>query len=273
MPLAHTVVARDGSQPERLLLLLHGLLGRGDNLFGLARRFVAEDEAFGVVLPDLRMHGASQSQPPPHTLAAAADDVRELVAQLPQPVTAVAGHSFGGKVALRLLSDPWPALRWLGVLDANPSARTARDESDSTSRVLAALAAAPTRFPNRNAFTSALSAAGVEPALGQWLAKNLVREGEQLRFGLDLTGIALLLADYDRNDLWPLVEAPPPDIALCFAIGGRSNALSRADKERLRALAARSVLELHELPEAGHWVHVDDPDGVLRVLLRARNPS
>jgi pimeloyl-ACP methyl ester carboxylesterase len=268
MVLAHEIVLPPGSPPTQLLVLLHGLLGRGSNLLGLARRFVAEEPSFGVVLPDLRMHGDSQALAPPHDLARAAADVRALIAQLDLPVTALAGHSFGGKVALRELADPWPELRSLCVLDASPSARTSRPADDTTTRVLAALRAAPAHFASRTQFVQALAQAGVADALGQWLAKNLVRAGEQLRFGLDLAAIAALLTDYDQNDLWALVEAPPPEIRLCFALGGRSNALGPDERERLRALAGRSVLDLHELAQAGHWLHVDDPEGVLAVLRR-----
>lgn len=271
MTLAYDLITHEEARPQRLLLLLHGLLGRGSNLLGLARRFVAEDPRFGVVLPDLRMHGASQALAPPHDLASAAADVRALIGDLPQPVTAVAGHSFGGKVALLQLAQPWPELEWLCVLDASPSARTSRPADETTSQVLAALAAAPARFASRSDFVRALAAAGVGEALGQWLAKNLVREDDGLRFGLNLRAIHALLADHDRNDLWPLVEAPPPGIRLCFALGGRSTSVSAQDRGRLQALAQRGVLELHELPDAGHWVHVDDPDGVLQVLLRCRS--
>lgn len=42
--------------------------------------------------------------------------------------------------------------------------------------------------------------------------------------------------------------------------------------ETLRGLAAvpgmadRGVLEYHELPDAGHWVHVDNPQGLLDMI-------
>ena len=269
MTLAHTLVTHDGAQPSRWMLLLHGLLGRGSNLLGLARRLAADDPDTGVVLPDLRMHGDSQHCAPPHTLARAAGDVRELVAALPVTVPALAGHSFGGKVALRLLDDPWPALESVFVLDASPSSRRDRPANDTTLRVIAALGAAPPRFESRQRFMEALERAGIDLGLRQWLAKNLVRDGAQYRFAIDLDAIAELLADYDRNDLWPIASAPPPSIRLAFAIGGRSASLSAAEQSRLRALARRGVIALHELPKAGHWVHVDDPDGVLRVLQTA----
>ena len=137
-------------------------------------------------------------------------------------------------------------------------------------RVMAALAAAPARYATRHQFMGALEAEGIDLGLRQWLAKNLVRDGEQYRFAIDLGAIPELLADYDRYDLWPIVESPPPSVRLAFAIGGRSASLSAAEQSRLRELARRGVIALHELPKAGHWIHVDDPDGVLRVLQSSR---
>ena len=269
MPLAHTLVTHDGARPSRWTMLLHGLLGRGGNLLALARRLTADHPDTGVVLPDLRMHGDSQHCTPPHTLARAAADIHELVAALPQPVATLAGHSFGGKVALRVLAEPWPALTSTFVLDASPSSRRDRPATDTTLRVIEALAGAPPRFTNRSQFMAVLERAGIDVGLRQWLAKNLVRDGELYRFALDLDAISALLADYDRHDLWPIVQAPPPPVRLAFAIGGRSGSLSPAEQSRLRELARRGVIALHELPKAGHWVHVDDPDGVLRVLQTA----
>ena len=75
------------------------------------------------------------------------------------------------------------------------------------------------------------------------------------------------LADFDRKDLWPLVEAPPPGLTLRVVVAGQSTAVLASDRERLQAAAARGAIELFELPGAGHWLHADDPDGLLRLML------
>jgi esterase len=275
--LAHQLVQHESAAPEHWVVFLHGVLGRGANWQGFARRLVTARPELGALLVDLRMHGESQSRdavggvqqglPPPHTFEAATRDVLELLdAALHQPLLAVVGHSFGGKVTLELLAQRPQLAREAWVLDASPSPRGERGEQDSTQRVFDALRSLPATFESRNAFTDALSASGIAPALGMWLAKNLVREGATLRFGLDLDAIAQLLADHDRQDLWSVVESPERTAKLRFVLGGRSTTIRPDDRARLEELATRSVIELMELPEAGHWVHTDDPDGLLALL-------
>jgi esterase len=265
MQLAQSIVSAEGAAPSRSAVFLHGLLGRGSNWQGFARKLVAARPEWDALLLDLRMHGESLSLPPPHTLARAAGDVRAALAAASNPASAVIGHSFGGKVALLLAADPPPGLEQIWVLDATPSAR-ARDDRDVTTRVLAALGEMPQRFTSRNQFAAEFASRGVDAALGPWLAKNLVREDDGLRLALDLDAIGELLADFDRNDLWPLLEAPPPGVALRVVTGGRSHAISPPDRERLRAAAERSAIAWFELPDAGHWLHSDDPTGLLQLL-------
>jgi pimeloyl-ACP methyl ester carboxylesterase len=261
-----TVVQAPSSSVQHWALFLHGILGRGSNWQTFARHLVDARPEWGAVLADLRMHGASQEIPPPHDMATTIADVRGLAEQSERPVHAVIGHSFGGKVAVGLLDNPPSTLRQIWVLDASPSARGQRDADDLISRVLIALERMPARFDSRGAFIASLESQGIPASIAQWLAKNVVRSEQGLVFGLKLQAIGALLADHDQSDLWPLVEAPPPGIQLSFVLGGRSRSVSSADRERLQALARQGVLELHVLPEAGHWLHADDPAGLLRIL-------
>jgi pimeloyl-ACP methyl ester carboxylesterase len=267
MGLARSVVTADGAAPARWAFFLHGLFGSGANWQGFARKLVAARPEWGAVLLDLRLHGDSKAFAPPHTLAAAAADVREAVAAGPGPARAVIGHSLGGKVALLLGAEPPAGVEQIWVLDASPSPRPARGPSDLTQRVFDALAALPERIASRREFVLELGRRGVDEALGLWLAKNLVRMDGGLRFALDLPAIAELLADFDRSDLWSLLNAPPQGIRLHLVIGGRSASISASDRERLQAAAKQDVIELLELPEAGHFLHVDDPEGLLRLLV------
>ena len=139
--------------------------------------------------------------------------------------------------------------------------------SELTPRVLAALSALPPVFAGRNEFVAELETRGIETAIARWLAKNLVHDGEGWRFALDLGAIQELLADYGRSDVWPLVESAAPEVALRFVLAGHGSVVDTADRQRLQALAASGALELHTLASAGHFLHVDDPDGLLALLV------
>ena len=85
---------------------------------------------------------------------------------------------------------------------------------------------------------------------------------------LELDAIDALITDYDRTDLWPVTEAAIREVALHFVLAGRNSAVPADDRDRLEALAHSGAIELHVLPNAGHWLHVDDPEGLLALLIR-----
>src|SRR5262249_26111528 len=68
--LAHSVVAARDARPERYVVMLHGILGRGSNLQSIAQQWTAARPDWAAVLVDLREHGDSHGFAPPHTLAA-----------------------------------------------------------------------------------------------------------------------------------------------------------------------------------------------------------
>jgi esterase len=266
--LAHTQLTAPEAAPQRWLLVLHGLLGRGSNWRTVARGLLAARPDWGAVLVDLRMHGDSQGFSPPHTVQAAAEDVAGLARSLPGPVQGILGHSLGGKVALAFAARA-PGLQHAVILDANPGPRPAGEGSETTREVLTVLRALPAVLPSRQAFLARMEAAGQPPALAAWLAMNLRRADGGYTFGLDLDAMESLFRDaLARND-WALVTQPPPGLRLSFILGGRSTTVQGEAAGRLRALAAEGRLALTVLPEAGHWVHVDDAAGTLKAVTEA----
>ena len=138
--LAHSLVTAKGASPERYALFLHGILGTRANWRGLARKVVEQRPEWGAILVDLREHGDSLGQAPPHTIAACASDVDALVGSLERPVFAALGHSFGGKVVLEWLRarDGIETAAW--IIDSTPSRRSVVEEGSETAEVLRVLA-------------------------------------------------------------------------------------------------------------------------------------
>lgn len=253
------------------MFVLHGIFGSGGNFRTLARRLAAAAPDWGFVLVDLRMHGQSQGAPAPHTLAAAADDLLRLESALARPIAGVMGHSFGGKVAMTFVERRPRALDCAIVLDASPSANPGLGRESSTRGVLEQLRAIPWPLASREDFFTRMEQAGYSRPLVEWLAMNVrsktrdPRDGFELRLDLDVIGA--LLDDYFATDLWSVVEQPKVDEALCMVIGGRSTVFTAADRARLAHLTLRSPrLVVKVLERAGHWLHVDDPDGLFAAL-------
>lgn len=229
--------------------MLHGIYGAGGNLRGVARKLVERRPDWGVVLVDLRGHGRSELGDPPHDLAACVGDLRAVVDELGGAV-AIAGHSFGGKVALAARAALHPRQTWM--LDATPGVRP---PDPSVLGVLALLGRAP--WTSRDQLIAAAVADGHAPAFAQWLAMNVV-DG---RLRLDVAATRALLADYFARDLWSELEAPDGDVEV--VIGDRSTVVTADDQRRLAAAPAH--VHVHHV-DAGHWLHVDATAAVVALF-------
>jgi esterase len=276
--LHRALVTADGATPRRFALFLHGILGSGGNFRTLAKGLVNARPEWGVALVDLRGHGLSSDAPAPNTVEAAAADLfateAALEAELGAPVAAVAGHSFGGKVALAYLGQraqrgAAPMEHGL-ILDSTPTARAASPTAEDSLTVLGMLERLPTRFVSRADFSQRVRAEGYSQSITDWLAMNVQRDGDAFTFRLDLKVIRALIEDYFTRDLWSVVESPAAAQRLHFLVGGHSTLVDTSDRQRLAAIALRSPhLALHVLEDAGHWLHVDEPEGVLTHFVAA----
>ncbi len=266
--LHHEAIAYPGTTPVRWLVVLHGILGSGGNWRGIARQLVERRPAWGVQLVDLRQHGQSERGEPPHTVAACAEDVRALAAEL-GGVAAIAGHSFGGKVALATRALRPRGLLQTWMFDSSPGARPDRagDSSEIVAQLLALMERLPRTWPRREAFVAAVVAAGHPKPLAQWLAMNVVpapgdAPGAGYALRLDLAAIREMVADYLVEDLWASALDPALG-ALELVIATRSDVVGPADRARVTPPPAHVHVEL---VEAGHWLHVDAPEAIIELL-------
>jgi len=250
---------------SQVAFVLHGVFGAGSNFRSLIKTLAAQRQDWRFVLVDLRLHGRSLGAPPPHSLAACAEDLLDLSRTLAVEPAAIIGHSFGGKVALTYAERKPRALAQVWVLDASPGAHTPGPDHEVI-RVLGSLQAVGQVFETRETFVDALLERGLSPGIAHWLSQNLVREGERYQFRLDLEAIGQLLDDYFRRDLWPVVEHPPAGIDLHLVVAERSRRLNEEARARLAARADQTRVHRYTLPDAGHWLHVDNPTGLIELL-------
>ncbi len=124
--LSHSRTTAPGSDPERWLLVLHGIFGKGRNWGSIARQVVEARPEWGALLIDLRLHGESRHFRPPHTVETSAEDLHRLVDHLDLPAAGVLGHSFGGKVALAYAREGRPSSSSAGPAPMRWSSSTRR---------------------------------------------------------------------------------------------------------------------------------------------------
>jgi len=267
--LHHEPIARGDRAPVRWLVLTHGMFGAGSNWRGIARKINERRPEWGIVLVDLRAHGRSEHGEPPHTIAACAADLRALCDQLAAagtPIDAVAGHSFGGKVALAARALAAPRLRQTWVLDASPSIRREpEDSANSALAVLALMEQLPRTWPRRDDFVAAVTAAGHSQALARWLAMNLVPDDAgAFVLRLDLAVMRAMIDDYRAQDLWRVLLDPALPGTIEIVIAERSTTISEDDRARLAA--APPHVHVDRIA-AGHWLHIEAPAEVIELFV------
>ncbi|AKV02876.1 hydrolase, alpha/beta fold family, putative [Labilithrix luteola] len=269
MPLSHAFVTAPSSTPDRWFVFLHGILGSGANWRTFAKQIVGARPSWGVVLVDLRLHGESQTGfSPPHTVAATANDVAELVASIGHrgPVRAVLGHSFGGKVAIEYARGHGASLDHLYVIDSTPSARPDYRGSSGTMHIVDLLRNLPEEFGDRNAFTTWMEERGVARPIAMWLAMNVrpVPNTTRFEFRIDVPGIRAMLEDYFIRDSWDVLENPPGLMRTHLIVGGASDIVDQSDIAHA-ARCPRTTIDV--LPNVGHWVHAEAPDALRDLVL------
>jgi esterase len=273
--LAHDrVFAEHGHVPGFAVVFLHGILGSRNNWRGFARRLLERDPRWAMVLVDLRNHGESHGFLPPHDITSAAADVEALVASMRLSTWVLVGHSYGGKVALEVARRGAPHLAEVWSLDSTPGVRsfeavpgverevTLLEELD---RVLRAVRRVPVPLASRAELVDRLQAEGLSDRLAQWMTTNLRSTDAGLVWKFALEHIPEMLASFGSTDLWPFIVADGGPRRVLVR-GGRSDRWSPAERARVDAAVKAGKLTDHLMAEAGHWLHTDDPDGLLTLL-------
>jgi pimeloyl-ACP methyl ester carboxylesterase len=268
--LNRTLVADPGVRPRAWLLVLHGFFGAGRNWATVARRLTGARPEWGVVLADLRLHGASQGLAPPHTLEACADDLVALRdAAVPRadgaeaPVRAVLGHSFGGKVALTYLARHPDGVRQGWIVDADPSASAPRGGAWEMLRAVKAL---PSSFRTREDLVADLERSGFDRRTAEWMATNLERADDGYRWRLDFAALEALLRDFFQTDLWGVIERLPPDVDLHVVRATRSDIIPEASVSQLQAIGRATGRVAVDHVAGGHWLNADNPDALVALV-------
>ena len=250
--------------------MLHGIFGSGRNWAGVARGFVTHHSDWGVILVDIRGHGRSAALDPPHTLAAAAQDLHHLANSLGITIDSVLGHSFGGKVALQYATDPPPSLRHLWVVDATPRAHPPNGPGWD---MLTTIRRLPAHWPSRQALIDALTDQGYGTPTTTWMASNLVPKDDGYTWRFSIDTIEALLTDFFNTDFWPLVENPPNNCHIHFIKAAKSDVITQHDTRRITAAAdvnstttsTNCRISLHTLP-GGHMLNVDSPGLIIDII-------
>ncbi|KAL0347025.1 UNVERIFIED_CONTAM: 40S ribosomal protein S14-3 [Sesamum calycinum] len=278
------------SSPEKphefTAFVLHGLLGSGRNWRSFSRSLVSRlsPAQWRMILVDLRNHGRSaeiEGLLPPHNLENAAKDLADLVKSedLDWP-DVVIGHSMGGKVALQFAQscanghygDDVTLPKQLWVLDSVPG-KVIQDNTDGeVEKVLQTLQSLPSTIPSRKWLVDHMLKLGFSKSLSEWIGSNLKKSGEQETWAFNLDGAVQMFNSYREMDYWPLLDHTPKGMEIDIVRAEKSDRWNQDVIRQLEHLSAKGVnknegkVSVHVLPNAGHWVHVDNPKGLLDII-------
>lgn len=248
---------------SRVVVMLHGIYGRGRNWLTVARGLVAARPEYACVLLDLPHHGESGPGSGGMTVRGIAADVAVWLDEQDIAPNVLLGHSLGGKVVLAM-ADQWRDRELqVWVVDSTPDTR---EQSGSAWDLLQTVRGLPARFASRDEAVSLLTGSGWNDGLAQWMTTNLIREGEGFVWRLDFEVMTRLLDDFVTTDLWAVVEQRAAGHTIHFIKATRSNVLSTDAVRRARA-AHPTRVHVHHL-EGSHWIHAEHPDEVVALLVR-----
>ena len=232
------------------IVLIHGLFGSLDNLGVLARDLAKDHHILQV---DMRNHGLSPQSDEMNYAAMAQDIVETMDAhQLGRAI--LVGHSMGGKAAMAVTALASERVLKLVAIDIAPVDYQVRRHDEIFSAIRAVSeAGATTRQQAAAIMREHLSEEGVI----QFLLKSFA-DGEW-RFN-----VPALWEQYSHIVGWQAVPAwRGPAL---FIAGGASPYVQ--ENHRAALLSQFPSARAHVIAGAGHWVHAEKPEAVLRAIRR-----
>lgn len=258
---------REFGTSEEVIIIAHGLYGASDNWATIAR---ALSEKHRVIAVDLRNHGKSPHYPE-HNYVLMAADLKELLVNLKITRASFIGHSMGGKVAMQFaLTYPSMIIK-LAVLDIAPKAYTTFKNygvttNNHTAILSAMLAVDFSELKSRREIENHIRTQIEDEAISNFLLKNIARKNDGgYEWKLNVKALSDNLNEIlDGFSFNQLLNIKPFNGPTLFLRGENSNYFQDEDLHVARKLFPNA--ELSTIPNAGHWLHAEQPKLVLNSL-------
>ncbi|MCJ7447513.1 MAG: alpha/beta fold hydrolase [Bacteroidales bacterium] len=244
------------------LIILHGLFGSSDNWLTIAKKI---STSFTVYLPDQRNHGLSPHDEI-HNYDSMSNDLYELITELDLRKFFLAGHSMGGKTAMKFAMK-WPEMiQGLMIADISPfgdEKNKAQAYNEYYEILKSIIDTDVSKAASRTDADKLLAERIPSGKVRSLILKNLQRD-ENKKFFWKLNAWALL------NNLDKIVEGLPSTqqitgFPVIFLKGEYSEYLLKEDYNAITRLFPAA--EIRVIKKAGHWFHSDNPEAASQALL------
>ncbi len=235
------------------LIILHGLLGSSDNWFTLAKVFA---EHYSVYLVDQRNHGQSP-QSDDFNYKLLTEDLYGFINEHHLDKPHIIGHSMGGKTAMNFAVKYPNQLDSLIVVDIVPKQYPVHHD-----HILDGLHSINLQtLTSRNEADQVLSSLIPEPAVRQFLLKNLARTSDgKFEWKVNLQAIDNHIEEIGAGMQYSGTFTGPT----LFINGTRSHYFKPGDEELIHSLFPSA--EIFNL-DAGHWIHAEKPKEFAETVL------
>ncbi|AZQ42992.1 alpha/beta fold hydrolase [Nonlabens ponticola] len=240
----HSIILGEGKP----FVILHGFLGMADNWKTLGTRW--SQDGFQVHLLDQRNHGRSFHSDT-FDYNDMAQDVSNYCKEYDLENIVLLGHSMGGKVAMRCAAMYPELIDKLIIADIAP-----KEYAPHHSDIINALQSVDfTTLKKRGDADKILAQRINDVGTRMFLMKSLHRIDKNTygwRFNLPtLAASQHDVGTHEQHD-------EPIDIPTLFIRGGESGYILDSDKMLIDHAFAKA--ELKTIPNAGHWLHAQEPD-------------
>lgn len=241
------------------VVILHGLFGAGENWRGTASKLTG----WQTLAPDLPSHGRSDKLGAWTHQAAAAAILKwadkQGLDQFP-----LVGHSLGGKVAMAIADIVPERISNLVIVDIAPVAYPPHHK-----HIFEALANIDLQaLENRRQAEQQLEQGGVKMKMvRQFLLKSLARDDETYAWRFDVNGLKSQQAAISgAPKLSGQYQGP---VSLIY--GGDSTYVDQDGLKATQKLYPQAQVAC--IANAGHWLHVEQPQAFVTSLLAALQPA
>lgn len=114
---------------------------------------------------------------------------------------------------------------------------------------------------------------GFSKSLSEWIGSNLKKSGDGVIWTFNLQAAIDMFSSYRETSYWNLLEQPPKGMEIVVVRAEKSDRWHKHVVDKLVYLATKErradegKIALHVLPKSGHWVHVDNPRGLLEIMV------
>jgi len=240
----HSIILGEGKP----LIILHGFLGMADNWKTLGRQWA--ENGYQAHLIDQRNHGRSlHSDEFNYTILA--QDIKDYCTKHELEKIYLLGHSMGGKVAMKVATDFPELIDKLIIADIAP-----KEYAPHHSDIINGLKSLNfDKITSRKQADEQLAVRIPDFGTRQFLLKSLHRVDKNRfgwRFNLEVLGNSQSMVGF-QDSIHEKINTPT-----LFIRGAKSGYINDNDFVIIEHAFAKANLKT--IPNAGHWLHAEQPD-------------